>query len=157
MVVRAVRCVLEAGVASHVLLDVRAPAAEVLAACAGLPVEWAVRAHTDQRPAPTDGSLRLVHDARRPLTPPALVCAVVDAVRAGHAAAVPVIALTDTVKLVDDGLVRGSPARDGLRVIQSPLALAGSAVDAAHAVPGDPRAFAVRTEWDLELAELLCG
>ncbi len=34
MVVRAVRCVLDAGVATHVVLDVPAPAADVLAACA---------------------------------------------------------------------------------------------------------------------------
>ena len=67
----------------------------------------------------------------------------------------PALPLTDTVKLVDaDGLVLGSPDRDGLRVVQSPwVGRAESSV--AHLVPGDPLAFAVRTEWDLELAELL--
>ncbi len=157
MLVRAVRCVLDAGVTTHVVLDVCAPPAEVLRVCAGLPVELrqAVEAYTGKRTGATDGSLQLVHDARRPLTPSALVAAVVDAVLDGHDAAVPAVPLTDTVKLVDsDGLVRGTPNRDGLRVVQSPRAWrAETAV--AHLVPGDPRAFAVRTEWDLELAELL--
>jgi 2-C-methyl-D-erythritol 4-phosphate cytidylyltransferase len=154
MVVRAIRCVLDAGVATRVQLDVPVPAAEVLAACAGLPVEL-LRAHVDQRAADGNGSLLLVHDARRPLTPPALVAAVVAAVREGQDAAVPALPLTDTVKRVDgDGFVRGSPNREGLRVVQSPWAgRAGATV--ARLVPGDPLAFAVRTEWDLELAEHL--
>jgi len=154
MVVRAVRCVLDSGVATCVVLDVPAPAADVLTACAGLPVELR-RAHIDQRAAERNGSLLLVHDARRPLTPPALVAAVVAAVVDGQDAAVPALPLTDTVKRVDaDGFVRGTPDREGLRVVQSPwVGRPGATV--AHLVPGDPLAFAVRTEWDLELAEHL--
>jgi 2-C-methyl-D-erythritol 4-phosphate cytidylyltransferase len=160
MLVRAVRCVLDAGVATCVVVDVCAPADEVLRACAGLPVRLrhAVGAHTGQRTTGADGSLRLVHDARRPLTPPSLVTAVVEAVRGGQDAAVPALPLTDTVKLVDDaGFVRGTPDREGLRVVQSPW-VGRPGIDmaaVAHLVPGDPRAFAVRTAWDLELAELL--
>jgi len=157
MLVSAVRCVLDAGVATRVVVDVCAPPEDVLRACAGLPVRLrrAVGAHTGQRPTAANGTLRLVHDARRPLTPPSLVTAVVDAVLGGQDAAVPALPLTDTVKRVDeDGLVVGSPDRDRLRVVQSPwVGRAGSVV--AQLVPGDPRAFAVRTEWDLELAELL--
>lgn len=152
MLVRAVRCVLDSGVAAHVILDVPAPAAEVLAACAGLPV--ALRGtHTDQRMPDENGSLLLRHDARRPLTPTALVAAVAAAVHGGQFAAVPALPLTDTVKRVDaEGFVRGSPDRDGLRVVQAPwMGRPGATV--AHLVPGDPLAFAVRTEWDLELAE----
>jgi 2-C-methyl-D-erythritol 4-phosphate cytidylyltransferase len=153
MVVRAVRCVLDAGVAAYVVLDVPAPAADVLAACAGLPVR--LRAHVDQRTADENGSLLLRHDARRPLTPPELVAAVATAVRDGQDAAVPALPLTDTVKRVDaDGFVTGSPDRERLRVVQSPwIGRPGATV--AHLVPGDPLAFAVRTEWDLELAESL--
>ncbi|HEY0815785.1 MAG TPA: 2-C-methyl-D-erythritol 4-phosphate cytidylyltransferase [Pseudonocardia sp.] len=157
MVVLAVRCVLEAGVATQVFVDVCAPAAELLRACVGLPVQLrqTVGAHSGKRTQAADGSLQLVHDARRPLTPPGLVTAVVHAVQHGHPAAVPALPLTDTVKLVDgEGFVRGSPARDGLRVVQSPRAWRSDAA-VAHLVPGDPRAFAVRTEWDLDLAEQL--
>lgn len=154
MLVRAVRCVLDAGVAARVVIDVPAPAADVLAACAGLPVQLR-RAHSGQRAADANGSHLLIHDARRPLTPSALVAAVVAAVREGQDAAVPALPLTDTVKRVDgDGFVRDSPDRDGLRVVQSPwVGRPGATV--AHLVPGDPLAFAVRTEWDLELAEHL--
>lgn len=157
MVVRAVRCLLDAGVTTQVMIDVRAPTSELLRACTGLPVQLRqpVGAHIGKRMPSADGSIRLVHDARRPLTPPGLVNAVVDAVLSGYDAAVPALALTDTVKLVDgQGLVRGSPDRGGLRVVQSPRAWR---VDTgiAHVVPGDPRAFAVHTEWDLELAEQL--
>jgi 2-C-methyl-D-erythritol 4-phosphate cytidylyltransferase len=154
MVVLAVRCVLDAGVATHVILDVPAPAAQLRAACAGLPVELR-GTHIDQRAVDGNGALLLRHDARRPLTPPALVAAVAAAVRSGQDAAVPALPLTDTVKRVDaEGFVRGSPDRDGLRVVQSPwMGRPGATV--AHLVVGDPLAFAVRTEWDLELAEQL--
>ena len=154
MLVRAVRCVLDAGVATCVNLDVPAPAAEVLSACAGLPVELR-RAHADQRAAYGNGSVLLIHDARRPLTPSGLVAAVVAAVRDGQDAAVPVLPLTDTVKRIDgNGFVRGSPDREGLRVVQSPwVGRPGATV--ARLVAGDPLAFAVRTEWDLDLAEHL--
>jgi 2-C-methyl-D-erythritol 4-phosphate cytidylyltransferase len=154
MVVRAVRCVLDAGVAEYVVLDVPAPTADVLAACAGLPVRLR-RAHVDQRAVHENGSLLLRHDARRPLTPPGLVAAVAAAVQGGHDAAVPALPLSDTVKRVDaEGFVRDSPDREGLRVVQSPwMGRPGATV--AHLVPGDPLAFAVRTEWDLELAEHL--
>jgi len=154
MVVRAVRCVLDAGVATHVILDVPAPAAQLRAACAGLPVELH-GTPTDQRSGHPNGSLLLRHDARRPLTPVSLVAAVAAAVHGGREAAVPALPLTDTVKRVDaEGFVRGSPDREGLRVVQSPwMGRPGATV--AHLVPGDPLAFAVRTEWDLELAEQL--
>jgi 2-C-methyl-D-erythritol 4-phosphate cytidylyltransferase len=113
------------------------------------------RAHVDQRAAHGNGSLLLRHDARRPLTPVALVAAVAEAVLGGQDAAVPALPLTDTVKRVDaEGFVRGSPDRQGLRVVQSPwMGRPGATV--AHLVAGDPLAFAVRTEWDLELAEQL--
>ena len=154
MVVRAVRCLLDAGVATHVTLDVPAPAAQLRAACAGLPVELR-GTHIDQRAVDGNGALLLRHDARRPLTPPALVAAVAAAVRSGQDAAVPALPLTDTVKRVDaEGFVRDSPDRDGLRVVQSPwMGRPGATV--AHLVVGDPLAFAVRTEWDLELAAQL--
>lgn len=43
----------------------------------------------------------LVHDAARALTPPALVARVVEALRDGYAAVVPVLPLSDTIKAVD--------------------------------------------------------
>ena len=157
MLVRAVRCVLDAGVSSPVWIDVPVDDVAVMHACAGLPV----RVHSSSPPPGLDDTIgvadtvRLVHDARRPLTPSSLVAAVIEAVEAGWAAAVPALPLTDTVKLVDaDGLVNGSPDRGGLRVIQSPRAWRADTAT-AHLVPGDPLAFPVHTEWDLELAGLL--
>ncbi len=49
-----------------------------------------------------DVDVVLVHDAARPLVPPALVARVVEAVRAGHGAVVPGVPVTDTVKQVGD-------------------------------------------------------
>ncbi len=174
MLVRAVRAVLDAGVAERVTLDVPEPDAAVLGACTGLPVDLARRrpvgaggTHRYQRATSGDDSVTLsdplppvllVHDARRPLTPQALVAAVVAAVEAGHDAAVPVLPLTDTVKSVDaDGRVRGTPDRTGLRVVQAPRAWRAGAAEPAvtHAVAGDPHALCVRTEWDVQVAELL--
>jgi len=198
MVVRAVRGLLGCGLVEHVEVlapDDRAEAAE--RACRGLPVSVRatlasipVRTHVDQRAGTGtgDGSITtgsgeilLLHDAARPLAPPELAVAVVEAVRRGLPAAVPVLPMSDTVKQLDGaGLVTASPDRATLRVVQTPMALrwdlvcgdwargalstgpplqlalrlAESGVD-VHTVAGHPLAFAVRTAWDLELAELL--
>jgi 2-C-methyl-D-erythritol 4-phosphate cytidylyltransferase len=196
MLVRAVRSVLGTGLVGHVaLLDVDARPDALLRACSGLPVSVhdefrhaviPVPTHAGQRADTTigDGSVTsasgdvvLLHDAARPLAPSALAAAVVEAVRSGHDIAVPVLPLADTVKQVDeDGVVRGTPDRAGLRVVQAPHAIRRELLDpdlavdplgvalahaaaggAVHAVPGDPAAFAVRTAWDLEVAELLVG
>lgn len=178
MVVRSVRAVLASGVVDRVALR-GDRVEESVRACAGLPVDaWQpatrrIGAHAGQRRGATngdapvaessvDGCIVVVHDAVRPLTPPALFRAVLDAVRAGHRAVVPVLPLADTVKMVDgSGLLRATPDRSGLRVVQTPQAFRGSDVHlgqpaaGTHVVPGDPMAFAVRTAWDLEMAELL--
>jgi 2-C-methyl-D-erythritol 4-phosphate cytidylyltransferase len=190
MVVRAVRSLL-AGLSGVVGTDrvvLLAPTdrhAGLTRACAGLPVEvretlssWA---HAGQRPAepagfaPVRNPVLLVHDALRPLAPPALVGRVVaELVGTGCAAVVPVLPLTDTVKLVDsDDLITATPDRAGLRVLQTPLAVRSDLVepgaDPIEAVPalaathpvrsvaGDPLAFPVHSAWDLELAELLAA
>jgi 2-C-methyl-D-erythritol 4-phosphate cytidylyltransferase len=158
-------------------------------ACAGLPVEvretlssraqpsWA---HAGQRSgdpggfAPVRNPVLLVHDALRPLAPPALVARVLAELDTGCAAVVPVLPLTDTVKLVDaDDLITATPDRAGLRVLQTPLAVRSELVEPGadpieavpalaaahpvHSVAGDPLAFPVESAWDLELAELLAA
>ncbi|MFC4946795.1 2-C-methyl-D-erythritol 4-phosphate cytidylyltransferase [Pseudonocardia sp. GCM10023141] len=196
LLVHAVRGLLAAGVVErvHVLVDPGADPGPITAACSGLPVEVHAAAlrhlllrvgpHARQRAGATDGdglvtpgsdAVVLLHDAARPLAPPALAAAVVAAVVAGAPAAVPVLPLADTVKRVDpDGTVRATPDRSALRVVQLPqafraelladvadplgaaaeLAAAGVAV---HTVAGDPLAFAVHTAWHLEQARLLAG
>lgn len=117
----------------------------------------------------------LLHDAARPLAPRRLARAVLAAVESGADAAVPVLPLTDTVKRVDGaGRISQGPERDGLLAVQTPQAFRLPALldaltradlhDAAlHVagrvvtVPGDPAAFAVRSPWDLQQAELLSG
>jgi 2-C-methyl-D-erythritol 4-phosphate cytidylyltransferase len=143
-----------------------------------------MRPHAPQRADATagDGSITIsstdvvvVHEASRPFAPTALAMAVVAAVREGHEMALPVLPLVDTVKQVDaEGLVQGTPDRSALRVLQTPLAVRGDllrpslAADplalarhhaasggTVHTVPGHSAAFAVRSAWDLELAELV--
>lgn len=188
VIVRSVRVLLSAGVVDHVTLLVSREHREgAVRACAELPVTVGdlagslarVGAHGRERADATAGDgptgIVLVHEAVRPLAPPALAAAVVDAVRAGHPAAVPVLPVVDTVKLVDArGVARAAANRSALRVVQSPVAfradllhdlLAENALDVvracaaagepAHTVPGDPMAFPLRTAWDLELAETL--
>ncbi len=187
MAIRSVRLLLASGRVDRVLLLVPDEQRAVVAGlCDGLPVDvrgpghglTPTRAHTGQRAGAAPGDdfpfdVVLVHDAYRPLAPPALVGAVLDAIGDGHDGVVPVLPLTDTVKLVDaGGYLRGTPDRSGLWVVQTPqayravlldpdlpsldaaLTLAAAGV-AVYTVPGDPLAFAVRSAWDLELAELL--
>lgn len=53
------------------------------------------------RSASRDYDVVLVHDAARPLAPPAMIARIVAAVRAGHRAVIPGLAVTDTIKRVD--------------------------------------------------------
>ncbi len=87
----------------------------------------------------------LVHDAARPLVPVTLVRRVVDAVRAGHGAVVPGLAVTDTVKQVEPGpgpeLVVGTPERSVLRAVQTPQGFDRTLLERAHTT-GAARAVA---------------
>lgn len=126
-----------------------------------------------------DAEFVLVHDAARALTPPSLIVRVVAALRTGHAAVVPALPVTDTIKTIDaNGVVLGTPDRAGLRAVQTPqgfqtellrrayeLAAAGAFTDDASVVEltgapvqvvvGDPLAFKITTPNDLLLAEAL--
>jgi len=77
----------------------------------------------------------LVHDAARPLVPPALVEAVAAAVRAGAAAVVPVLPVADTVKQVDStGAVVATVDRSVLRTVQTPQGFRRDVLLRGHAV-----------------------
>lgn len=87
---------------------------------------------------PDDAAIVVVHDAARPLAGADLFAAVVGAVRSGDVdGAVPVVAVTDTVKRVDGGRVVATVARDDLVAVQTPQAFAAPALRAAHAGGGD--------------------
>lgn len=88
---------------------------------------------------PEDCDVVCVHDAARPLAPAALyrrvIAAIVD--RDGVDGAVPGLAVTDTIKRVDDeGFVVDTPERDGLVAVQTPQAFRAEALRSAHR--GDP-------------------
>lgn len=90
---------------------------------------------------PAEVDVVLVHDAARPLVPPALVDAVADAVLAGAPAVVPGLPVTDTIKRVDDdGHVLETPARASLRAIQTPQGFRRDVLERAHreVPPGTP-------------------
>ncbi|MEE6177027.1 2-C-methyl-D-erythritol 4-phosphate cytidylyltransferase [Mycobacterium sp. 050134] len=121
----------------------------------------------------------LVHDAARALTPPRLIVRVVEALRAGHAAVVPALPVSDTIKAVDaHGVVLGTPERAGLRAVQTPQGFATELLLRAYqragtanftddaslvehvggqvqVVDGDPLAFKITTRLDLLLAEAI--
>jgi 2-C-methyl-D-erythritol 4-phosphate cytidylyltransferase len=154
-------------------VDVRPPAA--LHGIGAHTVQRRGAAGSDDLVTASGDDVVLLHDACRPLAPGELAAAVVEAVRGGHGMAVPALPLTDTVKSVDDrGAVTGTPDRTDLRVLQTPIALRARLLPAdvcehpltevakhtaaggtVHTVTGHPAAFAVRSAWDLELAELI--
>ncbi|AWH94620.1 2-C-methyl-D-erythritol 4-phosphate cytidylyltransferase [Dietzia psychralcaliphila] len=80
----------------------------------------------------------LVHDAARCLTPAAPILRVVEAVRSGEGAVVPVLPVIDTVKQVDaGGYVVGTPDRAALRAVQTPQGFAPDVLLAAYDAAGD--------------------
>jgi 2-C-methyl-D-erythritol 4-phosphate cytidylyltransferase len=125
---------------------------------------------------PDDVDVVVVHDAARPLATSALFGAVIDAVRGGADAAIPVLPIVDTVKRVDGVRVVATVARDDLVVVQTPQAFRAVTLRAAHArggvetddaalveaaggtvvtVPGDPRNIKLTVGSDLDLLRAL--
>ncbi|WP_322411647.1 2-C-methyl-D-erythritol 4-phosphate cytidylyltransferase [Microbacterium invictum] len=116
----------------------------------------------------------LVHDAARCLTPPEVFDRVIAALELGHAGAVPVLPVIDTIKRVEGDLIVGVVDRSELAAAQTPQGFrrdiletayraataeftddAALVSDAGHtvlAVAGDARAFKVTTPADLERA-----
>ncbi len=63
----------------------------------------------------------LVHHGEHAVAPDSLIAAVIGAVRAGHPAVVPVLAVVDTIRTVaSDGSLTGLLDRATLRVVQTP-------------------------------------
>jgi len=129
--------------------------------------------------ASSEPEIVLVHDGARPLVPADLITRVVEAARAGGAA-VPVLAVDDTLKEVRSGLVAGTIDRTHLFRAQTPQGfrydILKKALDAARkdrfhgtdeaalveriglavtAVPGDPRNIKITTPVDIPIAEAL--
>jgi 2-C-methyl-D-erythritol 4-phosphate cytidylyltransferase len=187
LLVHAVRRVVAAGVGCVV---VAAPPAEVepvreLLAAGALPVTVVPGGQTRQASVaaalaavPASFEIILVHDAARALTPPALIGAVAEAVRAGHDAVIPVLPVVDTIKEVAaSGAVVGTVDRSVLRAVQTPQGFRRAVLARAHAagldehtddagmverlgvtvfcVPGDEAAMKITRPVDLVIAEAL--
>jgi 2-C-methyl-D-erythritol 4-phosphate cytidylyltransferase/2-C-methyl-D-erythritol 2,4-cyclodiphosphate synthase len=74
----------------------------------------------------------LIHDAARPFATPSLITRAIDAAKA-TGAAIPVIALTDTAKIVDaHGVITATADRAQLRLAQTPQAFKFDAILSAH-------------------------
>ena len=87
---------------------------------------------------PMDATIVCVHDAARPLATPALFRRVVDAVAGGADGVVPAVAVTDTIKRIDDeGTVVETPPRERLVAVQTPQAFRAAALRQAHATGMD--------------------
>lgn len=123
----------------------------------------------------------LVHDAARAFAPESLIGAVIQAVRAGADAVVPVLAVVDTIRAVAaDGSLESAVDRDMLRIVQTPQGFRPDVLRRAHAlaaaeggvatddaglverlgvrvdaVPGDRAAFKITVPADLDQAEAL--
>ncbi|ALU39435.1 2-C-methyl-D-erythritol 4-phosphate cytidylyltransferase [Kocuria flava] len=131
-----------AGVAGRTVVTVPAGDTELSAlarACGAEPVEGgATRAESVRRALAVLAGERpagvLVHDAARCLTPPAVLRAVADRVRAGARAVVPVVPVVDTVRRVDDdGRSLGTVDRSALRAVQTPQGFDAALLRAVHA------------------------
>lgn len=125
---------------------------------------------------PPGAEVIVVHDAARPLAGPSLFYRVVAAVRAGADAAIPVVAVADTIKRVSGDRVVSTLDRSTLVAVQTPQAFRAGALREAHAgdleatddaaliealggsvvtVEGDHRNFKITAPDDLLVASLL--
>jgi 2-C-methyl-D-erythritol 4-phosphate cytidylyltransferase len=125
---------------------------------------------------PDDADVVVVHDAARPLASRELFGRVIAAVHSGADAAVPGVAVSDTVKRVSGDRVVETVPRENLVVVQTPQAFRRAALQAAHAgdgvdtddaalveadggsvvvVEGESRNVKVTVAGDLELVQVL--
>ena len=128
---------------------------------------------------PQRSGIVLVHDAARPLADAALISRVIEgAKRAG--AAVPAVAVEDTIKEAEGGTVVSTPDRSRLFRCQTPQGFSYSLLDQAMEkaekeqwcgndeagfverlgakviiVDGDVRNLKITSAWDLKMAEVL--
>ncbi|MEZ5215694.1 MAG: 2-C-methyl-D-erythritol 4-phosphate cytidylyltransferase [Ilumatobacteraceae bacterium] len=90
---------------------------------------------------PESATIVLVHDAARPFASAGLYARVIAAVRAGAAGAIPGVAVTDTIKVVEtvDGVrtVVDTPDRSTLVAVQTPQGFEAAALRSAHAAGGE--------------------
>ena len=83
---------------------------------------------------PGEATIICVHDAARPFAGADLYDAVITAVADGADCAIPGVAVTDTIKVVDAvGAVVATPDRHTLRAVQTPQAFRAALLRAAHA------------------------
>jgi len=81
---------------------------------------------------PVEATIVCVHDAARPLASPELFRRAIAAVIDGADAAIPGVAVADTIKVVANGVVVSTPDRSSLVAVQTPQAFRAAALRAAH-------------------------
>jgi 2-C-methyl-D-erythritol 4-phosphate cytidylyltransferase len=126
---------------------------------------------------PEEAIVVLVHDAARPLLEDAVIERVLGPLAKGFDGAVPALAMADTVKRVERGVVGETVSREGLVRVQTPQAFlaptfrrafAGDLADGTDCaslveraggrvavVDGDPKLLKITTPADLALVESL--
>ena len=109
--------------------DDHEPAADVVVV-GGDTRSASARRGLDAVPAGVD--IVIIHDGARPMASPALFQAVLAAVRAGADAAIPGIAVADTIKRVADGHVVETLPRQSLVAVQTPQAFRAEVLRAAY-------------------------
>jgi len=120
-------------------------AGDFSAASAGLPVAAFVAGGVTRTGSVRAGVTALdtgvevvaIHDAARPLTPPQVMRAAVDAVRGDVLAAAPARPVADTLKRVDQDEILATVDRTALVGVQTPQVFVRWVLDAALAQPGD--------------------
>lgn len=79
----------------------------------------------------------MVHDAAHPLAPSQVFSDLIEAVRRGADAAVPVLEVSDVIKITGPDQQVTTVGRDGMGLAQVPMAFAARALRAAHDVAHD--------------------
>jgi 2-C-methyl-D-erythritol 4-phosphate cytidylyltransferase len=86
---------------------------------------------------PSRATVVLVHDAARPFIPQTVFHALIGAIDSGADAAIPGIAVTDTIKRVAGGMVVDTPPRNELVAVQTPQAFRAAVLRQVHASGGE--------------------
>lgn len=100
---------------------------------------WAsVRNALSLLPNDAEGSIVMVHDAARPLVGKKVIDNLIEAINNGADGAVPAIAVTDSLRRINDGGNTEAVDRSGFRAIQTPQAFRLATLKKAYSLPYSP-------------------
>lgn len=99
---------------------------------------WESVRHAVEAIEAEEGDIVMVHDGARPIVPPEMAMRLAEAIDGGASAAIPVVAVTDSLRLLEGEGSSRSVDRSRLVGVQTPQAFRADVIKASYRLPYSP-------------------